>query len=377
MRIAFCVYGFSADVMRLQPWLTVLHVARYLSEHGWDVHVLTDARTDDFLEGVSIHVLDSLRATNRKQVWDTLNAIGAERCVVLTTPLNLASPGWYAHLPGKLVAFLSYPFYTTSELLRAAPHLTMEDAKTYYRHLAIPRAVWAHRLRRYFMSVIAQSPATANRVADAAGSSIGRYAIPAGIDLDVWKPGERRPDPAAAMTRYLYLGWTKSIRGFEVLVRAYRKIAGPDTELVVLARGATDEEIAATRARLDSAGLGMSVRLIGGWMSQEDLRSEISQASIVVLPFVLVPSELPVSVMECIACGTPVIGTDIDGLPDAIGKAGMVVRSGSVAALAAAMRLVHEDRDALAHMRAACAESRGNMLSWRQVAAEWMKALQG
>ncbi|MBI5655854.1 MAG: glycosyltransferase family 4 protein [Geobacter sp.] len=376
MRIAFCVYGFTADVTKLQPWLTILHVANYLSEHGWDVHILTDADTGNFLDGINIHVIDSLRATNKEQVWRMLNVIGAECCVVLTTPLNLVSSGWYQYLPKRLVAFLSYPFYTNSELLRALPHLTLEDIKTYYRHALIPRVVWAGNLRRYFKSVVAQSPRTANRVADAASAEMMRYAIPAGIDLDVWKPCDLKPELPVGNTRYLYLGWTKAIRGFDVLVRAFRDIAGPDTELLVLARGATDEELAMTQHRLAAAGLDKSVRFIGGWMSQEDLRSEISQASVVVLPFVLVPSELPVSVMECIACGTPVIGTDIDGLPDAIGKAGMVVRSGSVGSLSEAMLLVHKDREALARMRAACVESRNNMMSWRQVSAEWMQILQ-
>lgn len=376
MRIAFCIYGFSADVTRLQPWLTILHVANYLSEHGWDVHILTDADTDNFLDGIKIHVIDSLRATNKEQVWRMLDAIGAERCVVLTTPLNLASSGWYKYLPKRLVAFLSYPFYTNAELLRALPHLTLEDIKTYYRHAFIPRVVWGGNLRRYYKSVIAQSPRTANRVADAAGAEMTRYAIPAGIDLDVWKPCDSRQELPAGKTRYLYLGWTKAIRGFDVLVRAFRDMAGPDTELLVLARGATDEELAATQHRLAAAGLDKSVRFIGGWMSQEDLRREISQASVVVLPFVLVPSELPVSVMECIACGTPVIGTDIDGLPDTIGTAGLVVRSGSVAALSRAMTMIHTDREALARMRAACVESRSNMLSWREVASEWMRVLQ-
>ena len=74
-------------------------------------------------------------------------------------------------------------------------------------------------------------------------------------------------------TRYVYLGWTKAIRGFDVLVRAYRKIAGPKTELRMLARGASYDELRLVHNKLEKAGLGGKVKLVGGWMSREELRS--------------------------------------------------------------------------------------------------------
>jgi glycosyltransferase involved in cell wall biosynthesis len=90
---------------------------------------------------------------------------------------------------------------------------------------------------------------------------------------------------------------------------------------------------------------------------------------------VLVPSELPVSVIECIACGTPVIATDIDGLPDAVGAAGIIVRSGSATELAGAMRDLATDTLRVEQLREHCIESRKHMRDWIAVGLEWKRFL--
>jgi glycosyltransferase involved in cell wall biosynthesis len=117
------------------------------------------------------------------------------------------------------------------------------------------------------------------------------------------------------------------------------------------------------------------VEIIGGWMDRKRYRDELRAADVVVLPFVLVPSELPVSVIECIACGTPVIATDIDGLPDAVGTAGVIVRSGSAAALAVAMRDLALDPVRIEQLHMRCIEARKDMLDWPGVGREWLRVL--
>ena len=87
------------------------------------------------------------------------------------------------------------------------------------------------------------------------------------------------------------------------------------------------------------------------------------------------PSELPVSVIECIATGTPVITTNIDGLPDAVGSAGIIVRSGCVAELAGAISSLATSRDDLEMLRQQCVQARKRMMCWPDVGLEWLKVL--
>lgn len=53
--------------------------------------------------------------------------------------------------------------------------------------------------------------------------------------------------------------------------------------------------------------------------------------------------------VEGIACGCAIVGTDLGGLPEAIGSCGVTVPSGDKSAMAAALRLFLEDEDSRRH----------------------------
>ena len=380
MKVLFCVYGYSPQVERLQPWLTIHKVATELISLGWELHLLTDLQTRPTLDGFHAHYVKSMRPSNTAELRTVLKNISPDRVVVLATPLNLMLTGWYKFVGCRMVALLSYPFYTQKEIVRALPHLNGGDLITYGRHALVPRYLWARTLRKYFSAVIAQSPSTANRVAGAAGQKVEGHYLRAGLDLEYWTPASRYGMDqyrTHSNLRFIYVGSPRSIRGFDVLLNAFRRLYGYQVELRILARGSSDADVVKLRGRINSSIGRMQdrVEIIGGWMQQEDYREQLRCADVVVLPFVLVPSELPVSVLECIACGTPVIATDIDGLPDAVGEAGIIVRAGSAAALAGAMRSLAEDPEKLMLLRTRCIDVRKNMPGWDEVGKEWQRVL--
>jgi glycosyltransferase involved in cell wall biosynthesis len=318
-----------------------------------------------------------MRPSNASQVSRILNGISPDRVVVLATPLNLMFPGWYRFVHCPLIAFLSYPFYTLSELARALPHLRSDDLVTYGRHVLVPRFLWARTLKTFYSAVIAQSARTARRVSDAAGSGVTAHGLRAGLDLKFWTPADPGEPRTHAPVRFLYVGSAKAIRGFDVLLDAFRRLEGQAVELRILARGSTPNEVDELRRRINVrvGGMRQHAEIIGGWMDREHYREELRAADVAVLPFVLVPSELPVSVIECIACGTPVIATDINGLPEAVGTAGVIVRSGSVSALAEAMLKLAADSARLGKLRERCVDTRKDMLDWSGVGREWLQVL--
>jgi len=373
----FCVYGYSPDVERLQPWLTVHQVASTLIASGWEVHLLTDVDKRPTLAGMQHHYVRTMRPSNAAEVRAVLDAVAPDRVIVLTTPLNLMFSSWYQFVRCELIAFLTYPFYTHAELARALPHLRRDDFVTYGRHALVPKLLWARTLRKYYSAVIAQSHRTATRVANATGPMIKAHSLHAGLDLGFWAPGNDSATRARSAVRFLYVGSAKAIRGFNVLLGAFKLLDGLDVELRVLARGSSASEVDALMEKIDKhvGPTKNRVTVAGGWMERDAYREELRAADVAVLPFVLVPSELPVSVIECIACGTPVIATDIDGLPDAVGTAGVIVRSGSVAALAAAMRDLATDPARIGQLRVRCIEVRKNMLDWPGVGREWLRVL--
>lgn len=376
-RTVFGVYGYARETEPLQPWLTVREVAAGMLRAGWDVDLVTDLDAGSSLEGMRVHRVRSLRPTNAREMSALLRSLRPDRVIVLSTPLNLSTAGWYPAVDCDLYAFLSYPFYTRAELFRALPHIRHGDMKTYGRHTLVPRSLWGGTLRRYFRGVIGQSARTVNRVAEAAGGNLGRHIIHAGTDTAFWSPAGGTASRVPGPVRFLFVGSPKTIRGFRLLLHAFGRLYDTPAQLRILARGADAAELAEVHGLIDRyCGHNREhITVEGGWLERTDLRNEIRAASVVVLPFVLVPSELPVSVLECVACETPVVTTDIDGLPEAAGPAGLIVPHGSLAELEAALRSLAATPRILAELQRNCQAQRDAMWSWEAMAAAWRELL--
>jgi glycosyltransferase involved in cell wall biosynthesis len=121
-----------------------------------------------------------------------------------------------------------------------------------------------------------------------------------------------------------------------VLISAARRLreAGIHCEIVLGGDGAMREEVEAAIAQ---AGLQETVT-ITGWIPGERVRLEIQTARALVLPSF--SENMPVSIMEAMALGRPVISTYVAGIPELVqpGKTGWLVPAGDDDALARAMR---------------------------------------
>lgn len=376
MRIVFCIYDFTAAKLPLQPWLSVVRVAEGLARRGHAVHVVTDAAEPAAPAGLNVHRVASLRGTHGAEMVALLRALSPEVLVFLPTPLNLVMTGWLDGLPDcRRVGFASYPFYNLVELARAWWRLPWTDVNSYLRHLLVPGPNWRAAGRRRCEAIIAQSQMTAARLQQLLGTRVDVHAIPPGIDLAEWP--QRSAGGSRGTVRLLYLGAATPIRGFDLALAALARLPDDVADLRVLARGADAAVLERIHAKIARLGIERCVTVVGGWIDRAQLVAEIHAADAVLQPFVLVPSELPVTAMEVIACGTPVIGSAIDGLPSTIGLAGTVVRQGSAAALAEAIMSFARDDQVRATWRDGCIRQREAMLDWDKVTERWEGVLRG
>ena len=375
MRLVFCIYDFTSGNLALQPWLTIQRLAEAFSSRNYDVHLVSDVVPAE-IPGVEGHGVDSLRGLNSPDLRKLIGRLRPDALVFLPTPLNMVTSGWMEEMPARLVGFASYPFYTSGELLRGARCLGIRDTSSYLKHMLAPRPLWISTMRRLHATV-AQSESTADRLAGWVGGAARVRCIPPGIDLSQWPMsagmGERQRD----YVQLLYLGAAIPIRGFEVALNAMQRLGSPDVRLRVLARGAEGEALRRIEAEVAGRGLRERVDVVGGWMDRDRLIREIHEADAVLQPFVLVPSELPVTAMEVIACGTPVIGSAIDGLPSTIGSAGTVVPPGDAGALARAIDRLADSPDMRRAWQEGCRKQREAMLNWDEVADRWEDVLHG
>lgn len=371
MRIAIFSSGFNSSELRLQPWLMLNEVALRLQTAAHEVCLATDGDAKDALPLPSQR-FRSLRGTESNQITAWLKDFQPDRAVVSVSPFSLATAGWHSKLdPQTTWAFLPYALYNTYEMARAWPHLSASEVWGFGRNLLIPRSLWRHRLARRFRAVICQSQRTADRLS----AAISYEVIPPGLDLMQWQPVDAHASQPEKKKPFLYVGTPKTIRGFGVLIAAMRRLP-PEICLRILARGADDLATMNLKKHMSKIGLSERITVHGCWLSPEELRLEIHRSAAVVLPFILVPSEIPVSVMEVVACGTPVIVSDIDGLPETAGEAGITVMPGDPEALAEAMYQLSMNSHLQKGLRKACLVQRQQYISWTEVSNRWAAVLE-
>jgi glycosyltransferase involved in cell wall biosynthesis len=206
----------------------------------------------------------------------------------------------------------------------------------------------AARLTDVFLTVSEAEAADARRL------GICRNAVAVGNGRD---PVVFRPDPAArariraalgvpdnrvVITAVSRLVWHK---GYPELAAAMRAV--PKAELWVVGERLASDRGADMVEVLRGAGLGNRLRLLG---YREDIAAVLAATDIFTLPSRF--EGLPMSVIEAMLTGLPVVATDVRGPAEQVdeGVTGLKVPAGEPAALGIALSLLAGDADMRARM---------------------------
>jgi colanic acid/amylovoran biosynthesis glycosyltransferase len=202
--------------------------------------------------------------------------------------------------------------------------------------------------------------------------------IPCGIDLDRFAPNGT---PPLEPFRILSVARLVEKKGLPVLVEACRLLQarGLDFRCDIVGKGIL-------RPRLESliaeGGLTGRVRLLGP-ATQGEVREHYRASHLYVLPCVIAADGnrdgLPVSLLEALASGLPVISTPVTGIPEVVRHEhnGLLVPSDDALALADAIAAVARDRDLYGTLRRNARASVADRYDRRQTVASLRKLLAG
>jgi glycosyltransferase involved in cell wall biosynthesis len=152
------------------------------------------------------------------------------------------------------------------------------------------------------------------------------------------------PDPALEEPgRILFLGRLEHAKGIDDLLDAVAALAPRFPQLRLVLGG--DGDLAHARRRAADLGIGGLVEL-PGWIGPEARDAELARAAVFCLPSHA--EGLPMSMLEAMAAGRPVVVTSVGGIPETIRDRdnGLLVPPRDAEALAAALAGVLKD-DAL------------------------------
>ncbi|MFN0092716.1 MAG: glycosyltransferase family 4 protein [Acidimicrobiales bacterium] len=155
-----------------------------------------------------------------------------------------------------------------------------------------------------------------------------------------------RPPRAGRPGRILFLANLHESKGAGTLVEAVGLLAARGVEVeAVLAGGAPDANAAATlAAQAERAGVAERVRLAGA-VHGEEKRVQFAEADVFCFPSRYEAEGMPLSVLEAMAFGLPVVACDWRAVPAVVehGRPGLLTPPGDAAALADALERVLGD----------------------------------
>lgn len=222
------------------------------------------------------------------------------------------------------------------------------------RALGVPVVLHVHGGN--FAEWAAGQPAVAQAFIRATGRTVAKVVVlsPSWVPrLAGWMPQARcmaiqnavapmasRPPVADPPLRFLFLGRLETDKGIDELLTAFARVHSrhPAAQLVLCGEGDRDR----VQCRVTELGIVAAVEM-PGWVVGEQKAAALRAADVFVLPSYI--EGLPVSMLEAMQCGVPVVVTAVGSVPEVIdhGRNGLMVAPGNADALAAAMLRLCEE----------------------------------
>jgi glycosyltransferase involved in cell wall biosynthesis len=360
MKIAILSPGFDPRNERLQPQRTLLEMGRQLESLGNTVTLISDGLDrlpeHDQVFGLPVHRLQSSQNFYKRENQALFELISALSPDLLLWHLSLSS---LLHqdlrLPFEQAAagILTSPIHNPRQIIELGPSKLWSNLDLISIQLAgmlLPGAVLRKAVARSsLMGLITLSKATRSYLVNnglppekvkVVSPGVSSYWLEHRLD-DTQRNSIReaygfRPDDFVLT----YFGSPAPVRGLFTLLKAVEIAlqSHPNLRLMILSRRTYEQwgrETARLHSLLNHPPLMGRVQLEDGFLSEKDLIDRILASEAVCLPFELIPSDVPLSVLESMALGKAVVTTDIGCLPELISEEhGFITRKGSPGSLA-------------------------------------------
>jgi glycosyltransferase involved in cell wall biosynthesis len=159
------------------------------------------------------------------------------------------------------------------------------------------------------------------------------YVIPCGAPTDIFRPGVRK----SGAVRFVMASRLANEKGCDLSIKAFAALAAdvPGAELQIYGDGPARGDL---QNLVDVLGLTERV-FFHGYVDERRLAEALPSCD-VFIQHSLRKEGSPVSIVEAMACGLPVVATPVGGITDQVveGKTGLLVAERDVRGMAAAMR---------------------------------------
>lgn len=285
--------------------------------------------------------------------WHVAAAARASRACDVLLSTNSYLTAWLATVPTAVVVFDLIAFVRGAEAQARARRIERATLAPAVRRAAALICI-SEATRR---DLVARHPAAASKAVVTPLAASGALAAPAAPDAVRAKHGLHRPFVLAA-------GTVEPRKNLVGLMDAWAGLEG-DAELVLVGPPGWETEGIVRRARADR------VRMLG-FVPDDELAALYGLCAVFAYPSLYEGFGLPV--LEAMACGAPVVTSNLSSLPEVAGDAAILVDPRDPAALRGALARLLADPAERARLAAAGRE-RAATFTWERTARKTLEAL--
>jgi len=381
MRALIATHDYCESKARLMPWRVLLEVAEELRRASWEVSLVSLDSSQPASGEPASPGLRRVCKDRRRLPGELAHIVSETGADLLYWPLSWREPAWrtamLTDLPVARVAYFPGGIFGLRAAFYALHRLGLGVARPYLLDSIVPRRRLVKNMTGAgFFAAITMTEATARGLTGAGWPRERVIVIPPGKDA----PGDTKTRlPATfrswlgAGSYFLFLGPPSGIRGTDELLDAFEIVAEqhPAARLVCLFRPDDELESETIRQRVMNSKQVSRIYMEWDMQSRQNLTAFIANARAVVLPFVLVPSEIPLAVIEAMGLSRPVITTSPGGTGELVARFGAAARTGDVRALAGAMlRMLQDENEWIGMTQRARALFTAHP-DWRSVGGQW------
>lgn len=372
--IAIYTYDLFPGREFLMPWRTILEVARVMITDGCKTVILNACHDEGNNESYKWKGVDILSiGTGFDRLADTIMEKGIKTVFIpFTWREGLKDLFILNRIPCQKIAYLPGGIYDLHSANTLRKYSSTVIAKPYLLESLVPKIFLAKALQRCgFSHTIGLTSLTAE-VARKAKMPNACCVFPGKDSF------EELPSDYSLIEKFglegkkwlLFSGAPAPTRGAEMLLNAMDKAKDNSVRLIMLMRTDVDSQYGKFEKTISKMRHPERITIIREKASREQLHAFFEMAWYVLLPFIVIPSEIPLTYFEVLSCGTPIVTFHNGGTTEYL-KSALYISEKNAKALAETLDSVWNDNKLHDKKRNAGLALMDNHPDWEAVGRAW------
>lgn len=358
----------------LMPWRTVLEVAKGMHNLGHSVIIINGINESKYLTYASPHVpIRNIRKSLRtlaQVVQETQADILFMECKWRDALKNFTP---LKKIPCKKYVYFTGGIYDLSSIKTLSKLNGVKNARNYWMEILTPKPLLTFRLKQmHFNGAIGLTPFTTQEIKK--NGYTNAITILPGKDNF-----EKLHSDNSILQKYLltnkkflcFTGAPAPTRGAQLLLQAINNSPIADLRVVFLMRTDVGSEYTTFDSIYKKMKNSSKVIIIKDQLTREQLKSFFENAWYMILPFVVIPSEIPLTFFEIMSCRTPILTFKNGGTSNYL-RNGLYISPKSIEGLSKGITEVWTNQQLREEKAKQAKELMMLHPTWPEVAEQWL-----